>query len=64
MSRTKDTHTVNRVMRLSDEDWEDLGAAARDLGMSRTEVVRALVEWWLRRRGVKYPPRPPRIEQS
>jgi hypothetical protein len=60
VSRMKDTHTANRVIRLSDDDWEDLRVAAGD--KSRSQVLREFVHWYLRRRGAKLPARPPRAE--
>lgn len=56
ISRAKDTHTTNRVVRLG-EEWDDLGATAG--GRKRAEVIRALVRWYLRYPGAKLPVRPP-----
>lgn len=57
VSRAKDTHTTNRVVRLADEDWDDLGTRA---GVrNRAQVIRQLVAWYLRRPGAKLPERPP-----
>lgn len=56
VSRTKDTHTTNRVMRIDDEDWEDLGAVVGD--RHRSETVKAFIRWYLRRPGAKLPERP------
>lgn len=57
ISRAKDTHTTNRVVRLG-EEWDDLGEAA---GVrKRAEVIRQLVRWYLRYPGAKLPERPPR----
>lgn len=61
MSRAKDTHTVNRVIRLSDDDWEELGVAAGP--RNRTKVIREFVHWYLRRPKAKLPERPPRVEK-
>ncbi|MFI6117455.1 hypothetical protein [Kitasatospora sp. NPDC051164] len=62
VSRAKDTHTTNRVMRLDDEDWDDLGARA---GVrQRAAVVRALIRWYLRRPGAELPERPPAPKDS
>lgn len=58
MSRAKETHTTNRVLRIPDDEWNDLGTAA---GVrNRTQVIRDLVRWYLRRPGAKLPERPPR----
>jgi hypothetical protein len=58
VSRTKETHTTNRVLRIPDDEWNDLGAAA---GVrNRTHVIRDFVRWYLRRPGAKLPERPPR----
>jgi hypothetical protein len=57
VSKAKETHTTNRVVRLGDE-WDELGAVA---GVrKRAEVIRQLVRWYLRYPGVKLPERPPR----
>ena len=58
VSRAKDTHTTNRVVRMDDADWSDLGVAA---GVRhRAQVIRELVRWYLRRPGAKLPERTPR----
>jgi hypothetical protein len=57
ISRAKDTHTTNRVVRLG-EEWDDLGEAAGN--RKRAEVIRALVRWYLRYPGAKLPQRPPK----
>lgn len=56
ISRAKDTHTTNRVVRLGDE-WEELGEVAGH--RQRAAVIRQLVRWYLRRPGAKLPERPP-----
>jgi hypothetical protein len=57
VSRAKDTHTTNRVVRIPDGDWDDLGVRA---GLrNRAAVLRALVAWYLRRPGAELPERPP-----
>lgn len=58
MSRTKDTHTTNRAVRIPDDEWADLGTVAG--ARNRTQVIRDLVRWYLRRPGAKLPERPPR----
>lgn len=57
VSRAKDSHTTNRVVRIGDEDWDDLGERAG--GRNRAEVIRALIAWYLRRPGAQLPARPP-----
>jgi hypothetical protein len=56
VSRTKDTHTVNRVVRLG-EEWDKLAEVAG--ARKRAEVIRQLVRWYLRYPGAKLPERPP-----
>jgi hypothetical protein len=57
ISRAKDTHTPNRVIRLGDE-WDELGdAAGRN---KRASVIKQLVQWYLRYPGARLPERPPR----
>lgn len=56
VSRAKDTHTTNRVIRIPDEDWEGLGEVVGD--RQRAETVRQLIRWYLRRPGAKLPRRP------
>lgn len=60
VSRAKDTHTTNRVVRLQDDEWEDLGAAAGE--RHRAEVIRAFVRWYTHRPGAKRPVRPSKEE--
>jgi len=55
VSRAKDTHTTNRPIRISDEDWNDLGEATEN----RSQVIRDLIAWYLRRPKAKLPTRPP-----
>jgi hypothetical protein len=57
VSRAKDTHTTNRVVRVPDADWDDLGERAG--ARNRAQVIRDLVAWYLRRPGAKLPERPP-----
>lgn len=57
VSRARDTHTTNRVVRVDDDDWGDLGERA---GVRhRAAVIRALIRWYLRRPGAELPERPP-----
>jgi hypothetical protein len=57
VSRTKDTHTTNRVVRLGTE-WDELADATGKRG--RAAVIRQLVQWYLRYPGAKLPERPVR----
>lgn len=57
VSRAKETHTTNRVIRMGDE-WEDLAAVVGK--RQRAAHIRALVQWWLREPGAKLPERLPR----
>jgi hypothetical protein len=50
--------TQHRSVRISDEDWADLGAAAASAGADRAKVINQLVHWYLRRPGAKLPERP------
>lgn len=61
VSRTKETHTTNRVVRLGNE-WDELATAAGK--RKRAAVIRQLVQWYLRYPGVKLPERPPRRPAS
>jgi hypothetical protein len=45
-------------VRIDDETWEELGAAAAAAGTDRSAVLRDLARWWLRRPGARMPPRP------
>lgn len=57
VSRAKDTHTTNRVVRVDDDDWADFGEIT---GVRhRAELIRAFIRWYLRRPGAKLPKRPP-----
>jgi phage host-nuclease inhibitor protein Gam len=57
VSRAKETHTANRVVRLGAE-WDELAEAAGQ--RKRASVIKQLVQWYLRYPGVKLPERPPR----
>ena len=48
--------TPNRAVRIDDETWADLGAAAEAAGTDRSTVLRELAQWWLRRPGAKCRP--------
>lgn len=49
--------TKRRQIGLDDPPWDRLGDLYGDRG--RSEVIRTLVEWHLRKPGVKMPERPP-----
>lgn len=55
VSRQKDTHAINRVIRLR-EEWVDLGELVGP--RHRAQVIRELIRWYLRYPGVKTPVRP------
>lgn len=40
VSRSKDTHTTNRVVRIDDADWAAYELACKDKGLSRAADVR------------------------
>jgi hypothetical protein len=50
--------TPRRQIALSGDLWDRLGLLVGDRG--RSEVIRALVAWYLREPGAKLPERPPR----
>lgn len=50
--------TRHREVRVSDDLWRDLGAAAHSVGLDRSKVIRALVATWLGMPGAVVPPRP------
>lgn len=52
--------TQHRSIRISDDDWTDLDRVAASEGMDRAKVINHLIQWYLRRPGVKLPSRPPR----
>lgn len=56
VSRAKDTHTTNRVIRVSDADWEALGLVVGK--RNRAQVLREFIEWYLRRPKASLPTRP------
>lgn len=57
ISRAKDTHAPNRVIRLRGE-WDELGEVAGK--HKRAEVIRQLIHWYLRYPGARLPERPAR----
>lgn len=56
VSRAKDTHTTNRVIRVPDADWEALGVVVGR--RHRAQVLRDFIAWYLRRPGASLPKRP------
>ncbi|GGP55640.1 hypothetical protein [Streptomyces abikoensis] len=40
VSRAKDTHTTNRVVRIDDEDWAAYEQACKDKGLTRSADIR------------------------
>ncbi|MFD8839842.1 hypothetical protein [Streptomyces griseofuscus] len=50
--------TQHRSVRISDDDWRDLLAAAQTQGSDRGGVIKDLVAWYLRRPGAVQPKRP------
>lgn len=40
VSRAKDTHTTNRVVRIDDEDWAAYELACKDKGLNRSADIR------------------------
>lgn len=50
--------TQHRSVRISDDDWRDLLAAAQTQGSDRGTVIKDLVAWYLRRPGATTPKRP------
>lgn len=50
--------TQHRSVRVSDDDWTDLDAAAHQDGLDRAKVINQLIRWYLRRPGIKLPRRP------
>lgn len=56
VSRAKDTHTTNRVVRVPDADWEEFGKIVGE--RNRSHVLREFVAWYLRRPKSVLPKRP------
>jgi len=54
----------NHPIRFPDQDWEDLGEAAKAAGSDRSAVIRQFVNWWLRRPLARLPERPPEYAAS
>ncbi|MFI5814940.1 hypothetical protein ACIA7S_28775 [Streptomyces sp. NPDC051643] len=51
-------HTKKSMIRIGD-DWVALDAAVKAAGTDRSEVIRRLIAWYLRRPGSSLPERPP-----
>lgn len=56
VSRAKDTHTTNRVVRVPDADWEELGQLVGE--RNRAQLIREFIAWYLRRPKAVLPKRP------
>jgi hypothetical protein len=56
VSRIKDTHTTNRVIRVSDEDWEEFGRLAGE--RNRAQILRDFIAWYVHRPKARRPTRP------
>lgn len=56
VSRAKETHTTNRVVRIPDADWEELGQLVGE--RNRAHLIREFIGWYLRRPKVVLPKRP------
>jgi hypothetical protein len=57
VSRAKDTHTTNRVVRIDDADWADYEKACEDKGLTRSadirmHIKREVAAWRKRQRDV------------
>lgn len=52
--------TKHRSVRVSDEDWADLGTIAEQQGTDRGSLIKEFIAWYLRRPKAKLPPRPAR----
>jgi hypothetical protein len=50
--------TQHRSVRISDDDWGHLLAAAKTQGSDRGSVIKELIAWYLRRPGATLPKRP------
>lgn len=56
VSRAKDTHTTNRVVRIPDESWRRLAEVAGERHRART--IRELIDWYVGMPGAKPVKRP------
>jgi predicted GIY-YIG superfamily endonuclease len=50
--------TPIRSLRVGSELWDEFGVAAAAVGMTRTEVLRGFLDWFLRAPGSRLPARP------
>lgn len=50
--------TQHRSVRIPDDEWQDLLAAAKSQDTDRAGVVNDLIAWYLRRPGATAPKRP------
>lgn len=50
--------TKSKSIRLEDDLWDDLEPATKQVGNTRTGVIRGFVRWYLRRPGAQLPQRP------
>jgi predicted GIY-YIG superfamily endonuclease len=50
--------TPIRSLRVSNALWDEFGAAAAAMGLTRTDVLRQFLGWFLREPGAKLPARP------
>lgn len=50
--------TPHRSVRVDDPEWDDLEAAAEEIGYDRAKVINLLIEDWLGRPGSQAPARP------
>ena len=56
--------TQHRSVRVSDEDWTDLDAAAKAAGSDRAKIINQFIRYYLRRPGAELPERPARPERG
>lgn len=57
--------TQHRSVRISDQDWGDLDAAAKSAGTDRGTLIKQFIRWYLLRPGAELPQRPaPRRSDS
>lgn len=50
--------TPQRAIRVPDERWEAIGRASAAIGTNRSEIINALIAWYLREKGAKPLKRP------
>lgn len=49
-----------RRFRMDEAEWDEFGSDAEFMGTDRSDLIRQLIRWWMRKPGAKLPPRPPR----